>query len=232
MRLNRYLASCGLGSRRGCERLIVEKRVAVNGQLVSDLATKIGPDDRVEVDGRLAEPEAPTTLAIHKPKGYVTTRSDERGREIVFDLLPRHLRTLHHVGRLDRESEGLLILTNDGDLSLALTHPRQGVEKEYLVTLDRSFDKKHLPILTRGINTPEGLAKATDADILSHRRLVIVLKQGLKRQIRLMFDNLGYKVKRLVRLRIGTVTIENLPPAKWRMLSKEEISQLRKAAAR
>ncbi len=232
VRLNRYLASCGLGSRRGCERLILEGHVTVNGKVASELATQVNPGDRVEVDGRHTEPEPPTTLAIHKPPGVVTTRSDERGRKTVFDLLPHHLRSLHHVGRLDRESEGLLLLTNDGDLSLALTHPSHQVEKEYLVTLDHAFDKKKLPLLTRGIDTTEGFAKAAAADLISHRRLVVVLKQGLKRQIRLMFENLGFKVKRLVRLRIGPVTIENLPPGRWRLLSKDEIRMLRNSSAK
>src|SRR5581483_2426542 len=137
MRLNRFLASAGLGSRRGCEDIIRAGRVVVNGKICTDLATQISPGDFVKVDGRKVRSQESLHILLHKPRGYLCTARDERERRTIFDLLPKNWPRLFHVGRLDKESEGLLILTNDGELSLRLTHPRYKIEKEYVVALDR-----------------------------------------------------------------------------------------------
>jgi 23S rRNA pseudouridine2605 synthase len=227
MRLNRFLAAAGLGSRRGCEELIRAGRVTINGQVCTDLATNVADEDFVKVNGRRAQPQRQLYVLLHKPRGYLCTASDTHERRTVFDLLPREWPRLFHVGRLDKESEGLLILTNDGDLSLRLTHPRYKVEKEYEVLLDRPFDFAADRVkLLKGMTIEGGWAKAEFLQKLSNTALRVVLRQGLKRQIRLMFDALDYKVKALMRTRIGSLRIENLRRGEWRFLSSREIKSL------
>jgi len=140
VRLNKYLASCAVGSRRNCDELIQAGRVEVNGSPCLNMGTRIVPTDHVRVDGKRVRAKESVVIIFHKPRGYVCTREDELGRETIYTLLPQGLRALHHVGRLDRDSEGLLILTNDGDLSQQLMHPSKSVEKEYLVTANQSFE--------------------------------------------------------------------------------------------
>jgi 23S rRNA pseudouridine2605 synthase len=226
VRLNRYLASCGIGSRRAVEPIIQAGRVTINGEICTDLSRTVSEDDIVRVDGRPTETKREQTVLFFKPKGLLCTRSDPQGRETIYDALPGRMAKVPHVGRLDKESEGLLILTNDGILAAALTHPSGGVEKEYLVTLDQAFDPKNRSKLLEGFEIEGGFAKAEFIRQQSPRRLKVILKQGLKRQIRLMFDHLGYRVTRLVRVRIGTLDTANLKPGKWRPLSSEEIKSL------
>lgn len=226
MRLNRYLAACGLGSRRGCEKLILDGRITINDSLSTDLARRVEEDDHVKVDGRAVKPAPPQTIALFKPKGLVTTRNDEHGRNTIYETLPDHLSDLHHAGRLDLDSEGLLILTRDGELAQKLTRPSSGIEKEYLVTLDQAFDIRHADKLTGGIHLEEGVATASSYIHLSPRRLQIVLTQGMKRQLRRMFGELGYQVKKLVRVRIGSLTIGKLNSGRWRPLESREIELL------
>lgn len=225
MRLNRFLAHAGLGSRRGCEELILSGRVTVNGAVATNLATQIGEKDAVKVNGRLVRTERTLSALLHKPAGYVCSASDEAGRKTIFDLLPANWPRLFHVGRLDKESEGLLIVTNNGDLSLKLTHPRFKVEKEYEVEIDRPFAFEDREKLLKGFHIPGGRAKAEHVYKLSQTRLKLVLKQGLKRQIRLMLYELGYEVKRLVRTRIGKLKLD-VPPGEWRLLTEKEINSL------
>ncbi len=225
-RLNRYLASCGLGSRRGCEELVRTGRVHFNGEICSDLSTRVGPVDLVLVDGRKVAPESETTLLLNKPPGYLCTRSDSAGRPTVYDLIPSHLHHLHHVGRLDRDSEGLLLMTNSGDITEKLTHPRHKIEKEYFVTLAHPFPPSQRDRLLEGISTESGFARAVAVQILSRRRLRVTLRQGLKRQVRLMFAALNNKVARLERIRIGCLTDESLEQGKWRILGKRDLARL------
>lgn len=226
MRLNRFLASAGLGSRRSCEELIRTGQVTINGVVCENLATSVEPSDVVKVGQRVLHSAAPMTILINKPPGYLCTASDTHDRQTVFDLLPPHFPRLFHVGRLDRESEGLLILTNDGELSLKLTHPRYKVSKEYEVVLDHPFDYHHTEKLLHGMSLEEGWAKAESVHKLAANKIKVVLRQGLKRQIRRMFYTLGYEVKKLVRVRIGPLTIGNLPPGSWRNLAQKEIDAL------
>jgi 23S rRNA pseudouridine2605 synthase len=226
MRLNRFLAAAGLGSRRSCEELILAGQITINGAMCTTLATQVEPSDVVKAGNRVLHTAAPATLLLHKPAGFVCTASDEEGRRTVFDLLPPNFPRLFHVGRLDKESEGLLILTNDGDLSLKLTHPRYKVEKEYEVTLDRPFDFALADRLLHGMRLVEGWASAESVHRISTNKLKVVLRQGMKRQIRLMFYELGYEVDRLVRTRIGPIRIDALPLAHWRVLTQREIEAL------
>jgi len=225
-RLNKYLASCAVGSRRNCDELIQAGRVEVNGQPCLNMGTRIGPGDHVRVDGKRVTPREATIVAFHKPRGYVCTREDELGRETIYALLPESLRSLHHVGRLDRDSEGLLILTNDGDLSQILMHPSKSVEKEYLVTANQAFESIHLDQFLAGVYTTEGKLKAKSIERLSPRRLSVVLDHGAKRQIRVMFESLGYQVTKLLRVRIGGLWLGDLEPGRYAILNRVEIAML------
>lgn len=225
MRLNRFLSLCGLGSRRGVENLVREGRVTVNGSVVNELAVQIGDDDAVTVDGRPVRPEKPIVLVLNKPKGYLCTREDTHERATIYDLLPLRFQKLHHVGRLDKDSEGLILLTNRGDLSHRLLHPSEGVEKEYEVRLEKEFDPTHVPKLIHGVMTAEGFAKAERVYVESVWKVNVVLKQGLKRQIRLMFYEIGYEVERLVRTRIGGLKLYGLPKGGWKELSEAEVER-------
>ena len=154
------------------------------------------------------------------------SKQDELGRATIYELLPPKLQHLNHVGRLDRDSEGLLVLSNDGDLANKLTHPRNKVEKEYRVTLSTAPDTRDLKKLLEGVRTPEGRARAKSFKRLSPRRLSLVLETGLKRQIREMFTTLGYQVEKLFRIRIGRLTDPDLPTGRWRYLEHHEIELL------
>ena len=227
MRLNRFLATAGLGSRRGCETLIVQGKVTVNGKICTDLATTVTEADFVKVGGKRVEGEQSFSVIMNKPPGYLCTAEDPEERRTVFDLLPKHWPRVFHVGRLDKESEGLLILTNDGDLSLKLTHPRYKIEKEYEVMLDRSFDMTQAAKLLKGIYIEGGCARAEKVIRLKPNVMKLVLKQGIKRQIRLMFYTLGYEVEKLCRTRIGTVKLEGMRAGEWRMLTAVEVEALK-----
>jgi 23S rRNA pseudouridine2605 synthase len=226
VRLNKYLASCAVGSRRACDELIKAARVEVNGSPCINMGTRISAGDHVKVDGKRVAPREPMIIAFHKPRGFVCTREDELGRDTIYTLLPASLHALHHVGRLDRDSEGLLILTNDGDLSQQLMHPSKSVEKEYLVTSHQAFENAHLDQLLEGVYTDEGKLKAKSIERLSSRRIKVVLDHGAKRQIRVMFDTLGYQVTKLLRVRIGALWLGDLEPGHWAILNAVEISML------
>ncbi len=225
MRLNRYLSLCGLGSRRGCEDIILQGRVSINGHVVKTLATTVADSDEVVADAKPVRPASSVVIALHKPKGYLCTRSDTHERATIYDLLPPKYQTLHHVGRLDKESEGLLLMTNRGDLSHRLLHPSQGVEKEYEVTIDTPFEQENLAKLVTGIYTEEGVARAERAWMVTPRRLHMVLKQGLKRQIRLMLFALGHEVETLIRIRIGQMKLYGLPKGGWKELTEAEVQR-------
>ena len=224
MRLNRHLSLCGLGSRRGCEQIILDGRVMVNSKRITELATEVSDGDHVTVDGKPVAVRAGLVVAFHKPRGYVCTRSDERDRQTIYDLLPGKYQNLHHVGRLDKDSEGLLLLTNQGDLTHRLMHPSEGVEKEYEVRIETEFSKDHLSRLLDGVMTEEGYAKAERVWMQNPYVLHIILKQGLKRQIRLMLYALGYEVERLTRTRIGGLLLKGLPRGGWKELTDHQVA--------
>ena len=239
MRLNRFLALAGISSRRGAEEYIRRGRVTVNGELKTDLATQVAFSDQVRVDGKVVRTQELVYLLLNKPADFLTTRSDERSRKTIYQLLPGDLPNLAHVGRLDKESEGLLLLTNDGDLAFRITHPKFKLEKEYLVTLDREFGPEDSPKTKKGVYLSEGRARFDAIVKVNPRQVRVVLTQGLKRQVRRVFAALGYKVKRLQRVRIGPLTDRGLRPGEVRLLSQKEVDLLaspdnrrRKAATR
>lgn len=236
IRLQKILADAGVASRRAAEALIAAGRVSVNGCIVATLGTKANPErDDIRVDGRpLARAAPPVYLALNKPAGYVSTASDERGRPTVLDLVRDVPARLYPVGRLDRDSEGLLLLTNDGDLALRLTHPRYGVEKEYAVLLDREPRPEALGLLATGIDL-DG-RRTAPARVRRLERapagvwIAIALHEGRKRQIRRMCAALGLHVLRLIRVRIGPVRLGTLPPGAYRPLTSKEVEALYRAA--
>jgi 23S rRNA pseudouridine2605 synthase len=228
MRLNRFLA--GLGSRRSVEEIITQGSVRVNGQVVTNLATQISPTDSVKVGSRLIHAEQPIYAVLHKPPGYVCTAADEFDRKTIFELFPPNWPRVHHVGRLDKESEGLIFVTNDGDLTHILTHPGHEVEQEYDVLLDRPFMPDDREKLLKGFHIEGGYAKCEGVEAIKANRLRLVLKQGIKRQIRIMLYKVGYEVERLFRIRIGAIVISGLARGKWRFLTQKEIAVLRAPA--
>lgn len=223
VRLNRFLASCGLGSRRKCEELIREGRIEINGDVILDLATRVLPDDYVRCDGRVVRPEKETTILLNKPKGYLCTRDDPGDRRTIYALLPPKFHSLSYVGRLDFETHGMLLLTNSGSLNEALTHPRHEIEKEYVVTLNRPFDPEHTRRLLEGIHFSEGLAKAEAVHFFTRKRVGVVLTQGFNRQIRRMFAKLDYKVRNLERIRIGQLSAQDLSTGDYRILNDRDL---------
>jgi 23S rRNA pseudouridine2605 synthase len=229
VRLNRFLAAAGLGSRRHCDELIAAGRVTINGHVCTDFSAQPSERDHVKVDGKLVHGERRLDIMLHKPAGFVSTRSDPNARDTIFDLLPPHLPRLFNIGRLDAQTEGLLLLTNDGELAQRLTHPRYKIEKEYEVVLDRPWDATLTPKLQHGIVLDGQRARINIVRPIKPAVLRVVLRQGINRQIRRMFYELGYEVKKLVRLRIGRLRLGDLPRGHWRPLSRAELGALSKA---
>ena len=228
MRLNRFLAAAGLGSRRHCDELIAAGRVTINGKTCTDFSAEPNPRDHVKVNGKLVHVAPPLTIMLHKPAGFVSTRRDPRARDTIFDLLPAKFSRLFNIGRLDAQTEGLLLLTNDGDLAQRLTHPRYEIEKEYEVILDRPWDPGLTAKLLYGIFLDGQRARIAQFHSISPVHLRVVLAQGINRQIRRMFEAVGYRVKRLVRIRIGPVRLGDLPRGHWRALRKRELESFEK----
>ncbi|MFC5455045.1 pseudouridine synthase [Prosthecobacter fluviatilis] len=225
MRLNRYLSQCGVASRRGAEEIILGGRVSINGHIVTELATQVQPEDKVVVDGSPVRTETPVVLVLNKPKGYICSRGDKHERMTIYDLLPLKYQNLHHVGRLDKDSEGLILLTNRGDLSHRLIHPSQGAEKEYEVVVDQPLNADVMAKLVKGMMTEEGFARAERTWMDTDYRAHIVLKMGLKRQIRMMLYYLGYEVTRLTRIRIGWLKLHGLAKGAYKELTPTEIER-------
>ncbi len=227
MRLNRFLAAAGLGSRRHCDELIAAGQVTVNGQPCTNFSTQVSPTDHVKVGHRLVRPAETLTIALHKPAGFVCTRRDPQATDTIYDLLPAKFARLFNVGRLDAQTEGLLLMTSDGDLAQHLTHPRYKVEKEYEVTLDRLWDPMLAEKLRTGIFLDGKRAKLTRVTAIGPTKLRVILQQGMNRQIRRMFYEIGYEVKRLLRTRLGQLRLGDMPRGAWRPLTKSELAALR-----
>jgi 23S rRNA pseudouridine2605 synthase len=229
-RLQKVLARVGLGSRRACEELIADGRVTVNGERAV-LGQRVDAGrDRVELDG-VVLPVLPGLVhyVLNKPVGVVTTADDPQGRRTVVDLVPSEPR-IFPVGRLDTDSEGLLILTNDGDLAQRLTHPSFGVEKEYLAEVEGTPSAGALRRLRQGIELEDGMTAPAVVGVVAPGVLRIVIHEGRNRQIRRMADAVGHPVRRLVRTRIGPLSERGLGPGEWRPLTLTEVRDLAAAA--
>jgi 23S rRNA pseudouridine2605 synthase len=237
IRLNRYLAQCGLGARRKCDGIIKSGHVFVNGQKVTELGTKVAPDDVVEYHGKTVAPiQRLHYLAFNKPAGVMVTRNDPEGRPTIYSALRAdgyHADHLNHVGRLDFLSEGLLLLTNDGALIHALTHPRYRIKKVYRVQLDRALPESGRERLISGVESEGQVLHAGAVRSASGERgghwYEVDLYEGKNRQLRRMFDALSFRVLRLRRIRFASVQLQNLAPGKVRPLTQKEIAGLKSA---
>jgi 23S rRNA pseudouridine2605 synthase len=242
-RLQKILSQAGLASRRTTEQLMREGRVSVNGRTVTELGTKADPaTDDIRVDGRrVRAAERKRYLLLNKPRGYVSTRSDPQRRPTVIDLLAGVREYVYPVGRLDFDSEGLLILTNDGDLAARLTHPRHGVERVYEARVRGVPDRRELDRLAKGITiegrrTAPARARLIDAGRVmapaatQQATIELTLREGRKRQVRLMCEAIGHPVIRLRRVRIGPIADTRLKTGHWRELTQKEIAALRRHA--
>lgn len=231
VRLQKVLAQAGLGSRRVCEDLIERRRVRVNGE-VADLGRRVHPDvDIVEVDGaQIGVRPGLVHYLLNKPAGVITTASDTHGRPTVVDLVPAEPRVFP-VGRLDADTEGLLLLTNDGDLTHRLTHPSYGVDKEYLVEVDGNPHRGVVRRLREGVELDDGVTAPAKVAVLGDHLLRITIHEGRNRQVRRMCEAVGTPVVRLVRTRIGPLTDRTLKPGEWRPLTQDEVRALERAAA-
>ena len=230
-RLQKVLARTGFGSRRTCEELIAAGRVTVNGK-VAPLGQRVDVDhDRVEVDG-IAVGVRPDRVyyLLNKPRDVVTTAADTHGRPTVVDLVPAEPRVFP-VGRLDADTEGLLLLTNDGELTHRLTHPSFGVDKEYLAEVERSPSPSAVRRLREGVDLDDGRTAPARVAVVAPRALRIVIHEGRNRQVRRMCDAVGHPVVRLVRTRIGPLVDRDLGPGEWRALSMSEVRALEAATA-
>jgi 23S rRNA pseudouridine2605 synthase len=236
-RIQRALARAGFGSRRACEQLIVEGRVTVNGNAVTLGDRTDTEHDEVRVDGLKVNLD-PTVkyYALHKPAGVVTSMSDPQGRADIRDLLPTDAPRVFPVGRLDRDTEGLLLLTNDGDLANRLSHPSFGIEKEYLAELDGQPSARQLARVRTGVDLEDGPARAAAVRIVAAARgraaVRIVMTEGRKREVRRLLAAVGLPVTRLVRLRVGPVRLGTLPAGEVRPLTHEEVIDLARAIGR
>jgi 23S rRNA pseudouridine2605 synthase len=231
VRLNRFLAATGITSRRGADELIAAGRVTVNGKPCTDFHFQPGPTDHVKVDGKLIHQRAPVHILLNKPRGFVCTRRDPHIMDTIYDLLPSEFSSLAYVGRLDAQSEGLLLLTNDGELTQRLTHPRFKIEKEYEVVLDRTASLDLAQRLLRGVLLDGKRARAKRVQQISPTRLRIVLEQGINRQIRRMLERFGFHAKMLSRIRMGSLRLGDSPRGHWRLLTKREIDVISSESA-
>jgi 23S rRNA pseudouridine2605 synthase len=238
VRLQKLLSMAGVASRRAAETLIQDGRVEVNGTVVTTLGSKADPArDEIRVDGRrLRFDVRPRYILLNKPKGYITTRRDPEGRRTILDLLAGVREYVYPVGRLDYDSEGLLLLTSDGDLAAGLTHPRHAVERVYEAIVtgvpnDAALDKLRHGVFLDGARTQPAdvrREKSVGRGAQATTRLTVTLREGRNRQVRRMLAQIGHPVRRLTRVRMGPITLDDLPSGRWRDLTTREVSALRR----
>ena len=231
VRLQKYLSRAGRASRREAERLMEAGRVRVNGDVVSELGVRVVPGrDLVELDGQPVTVPPEVWVAFHKPPGVLTTRSDPRGGKTVYDLLPGDLAGLRYVGRLDKDAEGLLLLTNDGEGAHRVQHPSGEIEREYRAEVAGTVGQQVLRSLERGVELEDGMARARRATLVEagpvSSTVDLVLTEGRKREVRRMMSTVGHHVLRLTRTRFGPVRLGDLAPGAHRQLTADEIEGL------
>jgi len=233
IRLNKIIADAGIASRRAADQLILEGRVSVDGQVVLELGNKFDPEiSDIKVDGEsLNVNKSKTYLAFHKPAGVISTMSDPEGRSNLGDYFKDRKDRLYHVGRLDKDSEGLILLTNDGELAHRATHPSYGLEKRYLVEVEGEFNKQLSDQLLQGVRLEDGLARAVKvvharAVSKNHHWVEITIHEGRYHIIRRLIESLGLKVMRLIRLDFGPITLGEMKPGRHRVLNSQEMTNL------
>jgi 23S rRNA pseudouridine2605 synthase len=230
IRLNKYIANSGICSRRDADILIVAGAITVNGKVVTELGTKVMPVDEIRYEDKLLQREKPVYILLNKPKGFITTTDDEKGRDNVMMLIEGACpQRVYPVGRLDRDTTGLLLFTNDGEMTKKLTHPRHGIKKIYQVELDRDMSLSDFESLANGIELSDGLMKPDDVAFVNGEKniLGIVLHSGKNRVVRRLFAHLGYEIEKLDRVYYAGLTKKNLPRGEWRFLRQEEINILK-----
>ena len=233
MRLQKFIAECGVASRRSAEKIIESGRVYVNGDLVDYMGCEVDPDrDMVEVDGKVIKPESKKYyIVLNKPKNYVTTVSDDLGRPTIMNLVEDIDARIYPVGRLDFDTTGLLIMTNDGDFANKLTHPRNVVNKTYIARVDRILTEDELAKLEKGVDIDGTKTAPAKAEMIKRPQkgfeVKITIHEGRNRQVRRMLEAVNVNVLALKRISVGSVTLGNLPEGKWRKLSDAEINKLR-----
>lgn len=228
MRLQVFLAHSGIASRRACEALIAEGRVAVNGQVVTAPGTKVLPTDEVHFDGRPVSVERKKRyILLNKPAGYVCSLADEKGRSTAAELLAPHFKErLYNVGRLDMFSQGLVLFTNDGDFAAQVSHPSSQIEKEYVVDATQSIPKELVDKFCRGIRIEGVFYRCLEARLVHPRRLVVVLIEGKNREIRRVFEHFEIPIRRLTRVRIGNLGLDSIPEGGFRELDSTAVAEL------
>jgi len=232
-RLNKIIADAGIASRRGADQLILDGRVTVDGSVVIELGGKYDPEiNEVKVDGEsLSISKSKTYLAFHKPAGIISTMSDPEGRANLGDYFKDRKDRLYHVGRLDKDSEGIILLTNDGDLAHRATHPSYGLEKRYLVEIEGEFNKQMSDQLLQGVKLEDGLARAMKvvharAVSKNHHWVEITIHEGRYHIIRRLIESLGLKVLRLIRLDFGPINLGDMKAGRHRVLNSQELTNL------
>ena len=231
MRINKFLATCGIASRRKAEEIILSSRVKVNGIVCNNLATDITENDIVSVDDKKIKIENNKVyFMLNKPKGYICSAKDDKGRKTILDLLPKNQRVFP-VGRLDYDSEGLLIVTNDGDLTYKLTHPKNGINKTYYVVLDSQISSREVETLKKGVIIDGHKLQRPTINIISNQpskaELTIIIHEGRNREIRKMFESIGKNVIFLKRTKIADLGLGKLQRGKYRELTKKEVEYLK-----
>jgi len=234
IRLQVFLAHCGVASRRACEKIITDGRVSVNGNIVTELGSKVSSADKVCVDDKpVFLEEKKRYVLLNKPAGYVCSLSDEKGRPVASDLLkPAFSERLYNVGRLDMFSSGLIIFTNDGDFAARLSHPSSELEKEYIVDTSLPIPRFLADDFKKGIRIEGVFYRCIEAKLLNAHRMSIVLAEGKNREIRRVFESREIGIKSLNRIRIGNILIEDLKPGEFRELSSKEVENLLKLCKR
>lgn len=227
MRLNKYLALCGAGSRRGVEEIILAGRVSINDEVAVDLGRRVADGDKVTLDGKVIKaPNQYTLLVLNKPPGCLCTRSDPQGRETVYDWLPSGFRTLRTVGRLDLQSRGLLLFTDDGDLAYRLTHPSFEIPRTYHVWTDRPIGPEGKRALLEGVDLGDGEIGIAKSVKIDQEKAEITLMEGKNREIRRMMEGIGRRVRDLKRISFGPLSIEGLPSGEYRAVTEAEAGSL------
>ncbi|KGX85959.1 pseudouridine synthase [Pontibacillus litoralis] len=235
-RLQKVIAQSGITSRRKAEQLIMEGNVKVNGKVVTELGTKVGPNADIEVNGVPIEKEEPVYYLVYKPRGVISSVSDDKGRRVITDLLPEVEKRVYPVGRLDYDTSGIILMTNDGAFAQELMHPKYEIDKVYVAKVKGIPTKEELSSLTKGIKVEGDYLKAVRQRILSTDRqkntaiIQLTLHEGKNRQVRRMFEALGYPVNKLKRERYAFLTTQGMQPGSYRELTPYEVKKLKQAA--
>ncbi|WP_026906592.1 pseudouridine synthase [Paucisalibacillus globulus] len=231
-RLQKVIAKSGVTSRRKAEKLIIEGKVKVNSKVVTELGTKVGPDDKIEVEGIQLEKEPPAHYLLYKPRGVISSVKDDKGRKVVTDYFPEIEERIYPIGRLDYDTSGILLLTNDGEFANRLMHPKYGVEKVYVAKIKGIPSKMELSRLKKGIKDKNDILKVNNHHVISTDKkknttiIELTLREGKNRHVRRMMEQLGYPVLKLKRERYGMLTLDGLRVGEYRKITPKEVKQM------